>query len=108
MAVPGTFAMGFIRNLLRVLVLQVIPEALRAGVYRANSGSLAALRPTIPRRLGPCVGPPDFVTEWHMPHIAANVVLPFSISGLGPAAHAAGATTAAAIKKRRRYADMDS
>jgi hypothetical protein len=34
--------MGFTRNSSRVLVLQVIAEALRAGVYRGNSGSLAA------------------------------------------------------------------
>src|SRR5688572_13026805 len=40
--------------------------------------------------------------------MALNVALPFSISGLEPAAHMAGASIAAATTRRRRNSGMDS
>jgi hypothetical protein len=67
-----------------------------------NLGSLPALRPTTPGRLGPCVGPPVSCTEWQMPHMVSSVVLPLWISGLEAATqgwgHNGGGNCKAAAK----------
>ena len=111
MKVPGTIAIGLIRNLSRVSTVQVSPEALRAGEYLPKSGWLPAGRPTSPSMLGPSLGPPVFWVEWQTLHMVLKVALPFSIDGLESAAtHSMGAMSAAATTRteRRRNPDIDS
>jgi hypothetical protein len=105
---PGHLRRGVYQEFVEGLGAPGDPGGLESRRVHGEVRLDAGLAANNSQKVGPCVEPPAFTTEWQMPHMAANVVLPFSTSGLGPVAHTAGVTTAAATIERRRYADMDS
>jgi len=96
MLVPGTSLPGLAMNASSFASSQTMPDDLSAGEY-ITPGTVPALRPTTPAKLGPIITGP--LGMWHVAQ-RANTALPFIASPASAACACASPSTANAAAAR--------